>query len=651
VSRPELSILSTTELPQRLKELKYNWESFMLKEQLPPSNLIRNEIWQSWKRCQKHNVDPLQKQSSVNLDEDELLKTINESILYSVSKPIIDELYRKIKNTEHIITLSDQKGRITYLKGGHKLLTQAEHMNFITGADWSEKAAGSNAIGTAIAIEKPIQVLSSEHFCQGVHPWVCSAAPIRDPLTQRILGVIDLTGPSFVAQPHSLTVVQSIAGNIEQTLFKNSSKIFHYLESKYDEIKHKNNNFNVIIFDETLNVVHADRECLQLLNINRWAHLWDIEELRYLKTSLLQNKKQAYEREGVIHALQLKVFAQIIILNNQCIGFMFLFEKIRRNQQSSFKKPHSFADVISQSDIMNRLVQKAAVVADSEVPVLLTGESGTGKEVLARGIHKMSPRCDKPFVAINCGAIPDSLISSELFGYEKGTFTGGHPDGKTGKFEEANEGTLLLDEVSDMSYDLQVHLLRVLQERAVVRLGSSKQIPVNVRVIAATNKDLKKLVKEGLFRSDLYYRLNVVELRLPPLRERKPDIPLLCEYFAENLATKHNKPSPAIDYKVLDFFRKFQWPGNIRELMNVMEHAIIFNDNNSITLNTLPNSILENDFLLETNQKEQPFSLEQKEKEEIIDLMKETKGNLSEVARKLNIARSTLYRKIKRYNL
>src|SRR5699024_2339878 len=193
----------------------------MLKEQLPPSNLIRNEIWQSWKRCQKHNVDPLQKQSSVNLDEDELLKTINESILYSVSKPIIDELYRKIKNTEHIITLSDQKGRITYLKGGHKLLTQAEHMNFITGADWSEKAAGSNAIGTAIAIEKPIQVLSSEHFCQGVHPWVCSAAPIRDPLTQRILGVIDLTGPSFVAQPHSLTVVQSIAGNIEQTLFKN----------------------------------------------------------------------------------------------------------------------------------------------------------------------------------------------------------------------------------------------------------------------------------------------------------------------------------------------------------------------------------------------------------------------------------------------
>lgn len=644
----KLAISSTRDLLSKMKELEKNWKQFIIDNRTPAN--VRTEVLKSWKRCIDYNVDPLQKHSPVIMKEKELTELINQSNLYEVSLPIIEKLYEDIKGTGHLITLSDKGGKIIHLKGDSKIESQAQKMNFVLGSDWSEQAAGSNAIGTSLTSGQPIQILSFEHYCEGVHPWVCSACPIRDPLTQEIIGVIDLTGPSNFAQSHSLSVVQSISNIIEQDLLQNSQKTLQYLYNKYDQIKRRRSAVQVIVFDEMLNVVRGDAKCLPILQINHWKQLWDMEELKQLKTSLLYNMSE-HEWEWEINSLNLKIFIQEITLNSERIGFVFCIEELYQFHPSDHNSHAALKGVIGNSDVMKQVISKAQVISRTNVPVLLTGESGTGKEIFAYAIHQNSLRKKEPFIAINCGAIPDDLITSELFGYESGAFTGGNPNGKIGKFEEANGGTILLDEIGEMPTELQVHLLRVLQEKEIVRLGSSKPIPIDVRIIAATNKNLKQLIDKGLFRTDLYFRLNVVELHLPPLMERKGDIPLLCRYFATELANTHGKQIPTFDPQVIDFFQKYRWPGNIRELMNVIEYAVLFCDNNRISLDSLPNSMLERNEMVIHHDKTDLTPLEQKEKEEIIHVIHETAGNLSETARRCKIARSTLYRKIKKYEL
>lgn len=282
----------------------------------------------------------------------------------------------------------------------------------------------------------------------------------------------------------------------------------------------------------------------------------------------------------------------------------------------------------------------------------LDGESGTGKEVIAQTIHEASHRKNQPFIAINCGAIQKELIGSELFGYERGSFTGARKDGKKGKFEEANGGTLFLDEIGEMPIDLQVHLLRVLQEKEVTRIGSSKPIPVNVRIIAATNKDLHKLIQQGQFRDDLFFRLNVVTVNFPPLRERKEDIPLLADYFLKQFAEKYEKQSLSFAKETLEFLNNYRWPGNIRELQNALEHAVIFSDTSIINLVNLPSYLLENRVEEALSEQDDEFSLiEQEEKKILLQLLNETNWNVSAVAKRMNIARSTLYRKLKKYEI
>ena len=644
-----LAFYSNHELPQKLRELENNWENFLLEEKESVIGKIRLEVLRSWERCQQYGVDPLQKQTTIKVSEEKLKEEITQSKLYQISLPIIEDFYHQIKGTNHLITLGDNEGKIIYLKGDYETLKKAEKMNFVIGADWSEKSAGSNAIGTSLAIEKPFQILSSEHFCQGVHPWVCSSAPIRDPKTKRVLGVIDLTGPSTDAQPHSLSLVQHVSNIIEQQLYLNDKEIYQLLQNKFYEYNNKSN-AHTLLLDDMLNVVYADPSCLELLQINHWNELWNHEELNKLKLSLLSRNTFEHEWEWDITSLNIKIFIRSITHHNEHVGFILFLEKIYKYKPNDSNKQIALKGVIGQSRAMKNVINKVRVIADKNVPVLLTGESGTGKEIFAHNIHLNSKRKDKPFIAINCGAIPENLITSELFGYVRGAFTGGDPQGKKGKFQEANGGTLLLDEIGEMPLDLQVHLLRVLQEKEVVPIGSSKPIPIDVRIIAATNKNLEQLIVEGKFREDLYYRLNVVELQLPPLRERLEDIPLLCHYFATELAKTHGKEVPTIEKKVIDFFHQYEWPGNIRELMNVMEYAILFSEDDRITLESLPKSLLDKQEVT-TEDYVEFTKIEQMERELIIQLIKETDGNLSEVARRCNIARTTLYRKMKKYRI
>lgn len=322
--------------------------------------------------------------------------------------------------------------------------------------------------------------------------------------------------------------------------------------------------------------------------------------------------------------------------------------------KESLGKHFDMQNIIGRSSAMANLLETVAHVAPSEATVMITGESGTGKELIAGAIHYNSPRKSGPFIKINCAAITETLLESELFGHEKGSFTGADRR-KEGRFLQAHGGSLFLDEVSEMSLTMQVKLLRVLQEREVTRVGGDQVINVDTRVIAATNKNLIESISLGLFREDLYYRLNVVGLELPPLRERRDDIPLLAQHFLDMFAKKNHKEIKGFTPRAMDLLIRYDWPGNVRELMNAIERCVVLARSEYIdseNLNTIQN-------LSQTDSKPLPFyeekdnsvSLEDVEKTAILRMLEHVSGNKSEAARRLGITRKTLHKKLKKYGV
>jgi len=303
----------------------------------------------------------------------------------------------------------------------------------------------------------------------------------------------------------------------------------------------------------------------------------------------------------------------------------------------------SFGNIIGKSDCMQIIYDKLEVISVTDSNVLIEGETGTGKDLIARTIHYNSMRKDKPFVKINCAAIPENLLESELFGYKKGAFTGAVMD-KMGKFEAADGGTIFLDEIGDMPLSLQAKILRVIEEKEFERLGEVKSRKVDVRVIAATNRPLKELVEQGKFRLDLYYRLNVVRIKLPALRERAEDIPLLLDHFIEVFNKKFNKKVKGVEQRVMDFLLDYSWPGNVRELENVIEHAMIHARGDLIRFDNLP------DYLFEEGESD-AVSLEDIEREHILRVLKSVNNNKTLASKILGISRSTLWRKLKELNI
>ena len=305
---------------------------------------------------------------------------------------------------------------------------------------------------------------------------------------------------------------------------------------------------------------------------------------------------------------------------------------------------HQYDEIIGKGDAMQGVFDLISRVARTDSTVLITGESGTGKELIAQAIHGNSNRCYMPFIAVSCGALPDSLLESELFGYEKGAFTGAE-NSKKGRFEMANKGTLFLDEIGDISLKTQVDLLRVLQQRELMRLGSEEVIKVDVRILAATNRDLQKAIKENRFREDLYYRLNVISIHVPPLRERKEDIPLLVKAFIEKYCLELNKEVVKIAPSALKLLLGYDWPGNVRELENVIERALVIGSGKKIASEDLPFS------RKEIEPYEFPKSLKMMEKLHIERILDESDWNISLAARELGIDRQTLYNKIEKYQI
>jgi two-component system NtrC family response regulator len=312
-----------------------------------------------------------------------------------------------------------------------------------------------------------------------------------------------------------------------------------------------------------------------------------------------------------------------------------------------------FESILAQSRRMRGILEIAAQVARRDSTVLLTGESGTGKELLAKAIHQTSLRANKPFVTVNCGALPENLAESELFGHRKGSFTGAIAD-HAGKFESANEGTIFLDEVGELSLPLQVKLLRVIQEREIDKVGNAHSIKVNVRILAATNRNLKNLVEDGQFREDLYYRLSVVTIDVPPLRERQEDIPLLAQRFVKQFSGRYAIPGLSITEEALEKLGQYNWPGNVRELQNVIERVSVLARSNKIGIDELPPEVRSSASRIASislKLPEEGIDLEQIEREILLQALEKHSWNQSQAARYLNISRKTLIYRMEKFAL
>ncbi|GLB58579.1 sigma-54 interaction domain-containing protein [Cytobacillus sp. NCCP-133] len=311
---------------------------------------------------------------------------------------------------------------------------------------------------------------------------------------------------------------------------------------------------------------------------------------------------------------------------------------------------YSLDDILGRSKQIHSLKEKVKMVAASDISVLIRGESGTGKELFAHSIHQLSNRSHQPFVKINCGAIPEQLLESELFGYEEGAFTGAKKGGKKGKFQLADGGTLFLDEIGDMPLNMQVKLLRALQEGEIESVGSTSPVKVDVRIIAATNRPLEKMMEEKRFREDLFYRINVVPFMVPALRERMEDLSLLIDYFIEKITKKSGKRIGAIDYDVIEKFHQYSWPGNIRELENVIEASVHLTSNETITAESLPDYLKES-AVYPVGKKNLKDILEETEKRILTQSLNKYNNDRLEAAKVLGISKSSMYEKLKKYGI
>ncbi len=406
----------------------------------------------------------------------------------------------------------------------------------------------------------------------------------------------------------------------------------------------KQNSFDLIIMDVRLPKLSGIDAIEQIKQIDFQAIIITMTAYDTKEVALEAVKQGAYDYFTKPFRLE-----EMEVVIKRALERKKLQDEIR-NLQKELNKRSVFPDIICQSESMRDVLELMKKAAYKETIVLITGESGVGKELVANGIHNLSGRADKPLIKLNCAAIPEGLLESELFGHEKGAFTGAVTQ-KIGKFELANQGTIFLDEIGDMHPNTQAKVLRVLENETFERVGGTRPIEVDVRVIAATNKNLHQAVREGKFREDLYFRLNVVSITPPPLRERKEDIPLLAEYFLQKITLQFKTQINGISKQAMGLLLDYEWPGNVRELKNVIERAAGLAEGDTITTQCLPSYLMKAD--AKFTAAETPASLEETvadvEKRIIIDALKKVDGVQSKAARELGIKERSLWHKVKKY--
>jgi len=653
-----------------------NWKAFI--DGKNQTSGLRPQILESWARCQQASVNPYNNSIHSKLDEADLCKLLAEKReLIKIAKPIMSNLYKFVQGSGFVVVVTDEQGYIMELFGDEDILNNPMTNNFFQGASWCEKQAGTNAIGTALVTQAPIQVSGGEHYCQKHHCLTCSAAPIFDN-NGRVIGILDMSGASAASHLHTLGMVVAATEAIMAQLD---------IRRKNQELALSNNRltniFNamsdgVLMVDEGGIVNQLNPAAKRILNRTEKDVLgMSIDRIFGDKSSLTKqmiSRKEAYEDVEIIVDTKKSTFhclasgEPLSDEQGKVIGGVIILRPIKQlqnlvNRFSGYCATLQFSDIIGESVEMLEVIRVASLAAVTSSSILLQGESGTGKEIFAQAIHNHSEQRKGPFVALNCGVIPRELVGSELFGYVEGAFTGAVRGGKLGKFELASGGTLFLDEIGDMPLEQQIALLRVLQEKSVIRIGGDKVIPVDVRVICATNKNLSQRVEEGTFRQDLYYRLNVISITIPPLRSRVKDIRLLFTHFLNKIGRDRGS-NFSVEPAVIECLERFDWPGNVRELQNVVERAVSLTEAEVITVAHLPMEVYaqQRPAQAQTQQDlcsptlKESFGREQRrqlldglERQQILMLLSKCGGNISMVAREFGVSRNTLYRKMRLY--
>ncbi|OPA42495.1 sigma-54-dependent Fis family transcriptional regulator [Bacillus cereus] len=606
------------------------WKKFV-NEGVLDSNRINQRISESWHRCKQANVNPHmnkgQKVLSSHIFREQKKKS---EIFLDIALPQIQNLRKTIDELQMMALLIDPDGYVLSLSGNKQTLKRAKHINFIEGVKWTEAAVGTNAIGTALEIEEAIMISGTEHYSVASHSWSCAAAPIHND-DGKLIGILDFSCPIEFSHPYMLGMVTSIAHAIEREcsirVHQNELHLIHRFLDVIDSDE------QVVICNHRDVIVSASKSVRE--RVTNWSRM-KLEDLVH---------------HGLETKLEIPVYS-----NERMIGkCMYLKENKQMNTYSAFTfiKGITFPGVTGTSKAFQHTLEEIKLVSPTDASVYVCGETGVGKEYVARAIHENSPRKDGPFIAVNCGSLPKELMESELFGYAEGAFTGARRQGYKGKFEQANGGTLFLDEIGEVPPEMQVALLRVLQERTITPIGSSKEVPVNIRIITATHKDLLRLVEEGKFRQDLYYRLHVYPLYVPSLIERKEDIPYFIQHFCER--KNWNVVFPKSIYNQ---FLQHTWPGNIRELVNVLERIYILSQGREICekqvaflIQTMTGNQQQLELQVE-NKTEQTLHFREKiQRDSMIEALQKTNGNVSLAAKLLNVPRSTFYKRMQKYKL
>lgn len=654
------------------------------------SDAVDPGIAASWRRSAAYGVDAKatvlyhDRNMNVLTNGIELLNT-RDAYFYLAEAELLSSIGAAI-------VFTDDHFDVFAIRGNRELKDELRAMNFRFGTNLAESNVGTTALSMSFFSGQEVWVCGSEHYMRALTKYICVAncSQANFKSTSGVLypSMIIIPIEKYQEQYRFLfSYILSTHMYRQRSLMNSNYLIYNSIINLMTEM----NAIHYIALDNDNRIIDLSDGLLNQLSL-QYAHVIG-SELRTVFPCLAQTMEEgklgdSVKMTGCTNIMSPKLgsyyarcveirndgdrIGKVVLMSSAPLGMKALptgnhipatetdaVERVQMQPQaphrSAFSAKYTFNDLCGSCQAFNEAVYRAQRVAKSDSSVLILGESGTGKELFAQAIHNASSRRGHPFVSINCAAMPRELISSELFGYVEGAFTGARKNGAPGKIELANKGTLFLDEIGDMPLDLQVHLLKVLEDKAFTRLGDSKSKTVDIRVIAATNQDLNKLVREGAFRLDLYYRLNVFTLELPPLRGRVSDIPQLTRLFIKQCAQRLDKQVSDISPEALGAFMAYSWPGNLRELRNAVESSVNLAMNEEIMLSDIPTAILRATGIHPENAASNSLLLtelnsagKRAETEMILELMERYNGNKSMVAEKLGISRPALYRKLKK---
>lgn len=627
--------------------LESMWERFVETGELDPR--MNPIVAKSWEKCRKHGLDPM---GGLGKYADEaVFRSIlaeNKDLL-DTALPVMQSVYEIVEQSHFLLVLTDSVGYVLETIGDMDIQKKSNDLQFLKGSLWSDLEVGSNAIGMALDYDTAIQTVGPEHYGRLHHNWTCSAAPIHG-ASGEVIGCLDLSGDVHSAHLHTLGLVVAAAFSIETMLIRlQSTRLMREALNGSEG--------SVVLLDDEFHPIWINKAAEKFLGLSinelenadfremlpdvDWGQLqqWNQKGQYITNDTRLTTGKCIYDCSAVITPTldaNRRTFTVNLKQQEHLIASV--------NKVSGNRANYTFSSIYAQDPQMKKVVQLAQKYAHYDGAVLIEGESGTGKELFAQAIHNESSRAKGPFVAVNCASLPRDLIESELFGYEKGAFTGALREGNPGKFELANHGTLFLDEIGEMPLEFQAKLLRAVESLRIRRLGGTQERKLDLRVIAATNRNLRHEAEQGRFRQDLYYRLNVLKLDIPPLRERPLDIGFCAKAFLERFNQKYPEQRKEMSPDYLDALQQYDWPGNVRELQNSMERTFYACNTDVLTADDFRFVITG----MTVSDKKENCGQKNK-REEILAVLRSAEGRAEVAAQKLGISRATFYRMCKRY--